>query len=140
MTKEDKNILDVFFKEKGKERYGTAYELIGPLTKKYFNDYKILFLAGTVLYEDAKYEEAIVFLKKAIAMKPDHKLASLCFIHSNFDVKKVHTALNELRRFLHHESNNKDEHIELLREMNNNLKNFNSSEKDLIDSLTSVFL
>ncbi|MEI9955338.1 MAG: tetratricopeptide repeat protein [Ferruginibacter sp.] len=128
-----------FFILKDKEDFEAAFEILEPLSKKYLQNFEIFFLLGSVLYQSANFKKAVEYLQEAIALKPSHSLSSLCLIQTLGELNKWHTAFEEMRRFLLTDSKNKEEHILLLRELADEIDNFDTSERATIKKLQNHF-
>lgn len=136
---EDEHIIDTFFLLKESEKFREAFDVLHPLAQKYPDEFVIFFLLGSVLYECEDFTNAAGYLEKAVSLNPYHWLSSMTLIHTLIYLNRKHTAFNELRRFLLEKNGNKQEHMLLLRELQEGIDNFSTSERALISELNKEF-
>jgi tetratricopeptide (TPR) repeat protein len=140
ISEEDKLIFEKFFLLKEARMFNEAFNLLDSIKRKYPKNYKMFFLLGTVLYLARRYNEAVIFLKKSILLNAKHELSSLSLFHSLVNLGKIHTAVNELRRYLLLNPKIKKNHKLALSEIYSNINNFSTSEQNLIKKTYSEFL
>jgi tetratricopeptide (TPR) repeat protein len=139
LSPEDKHIIDTFFLLKESEKFIEAFDVLYPLVEKYPDEFVIFFLLGSVLYQCEDYKNALGYLEKAVSLNPEHKLSSMALIHTLIDLSRWHTAFNEIRRFLLEKNVNQKDHILLLRELQEGIDNFSTSERAMINDLIKEF-
>jgi len=139
ISPEDKHIIDTFFLLKEKEEFREAFDVLHPLAEKYPDEFVIFFLLGSALYQCEDFINAVGYLEKAVSLNPDHSLSSMILIHTLSNLNRWHTAFNELRRFLLKKKGKKKEHLFLLRELQEGIDNFSTSERALISALIKEF-
>ncbi|MBX3242023.1 MAG: tetratricopeptide repeat protein [Chitinophagaceae bacterium] len=139
IKKEDKLLFDKFFKLKNEGNYIEAFKILYNVRDKYQAYYLFWFLLGTVSYLDENYEESANCFNKAVSLNPSHKLSSLGFFHSLFELGKIHSAINEIRRYLLNNSSATKEHKSSLAELYENIKDFSTSERKLIENSYNTF-
>ncbi|MCS3797510.1 tetratricopeptide repeat protein [Niastella sp. OAS944] len=139
LSPEDERIIDLFFLLKEGEKFMEAFDVLYPLAEKYPDKFVIFFLLGSVLYECGEFKNAEGYLEKAVSLNPAHWLSSMTLIHTLSNLKKWHTAFNEIRRFLLEKNGNKKEHMLLLRELHEGIDSFSTSERALISDLIKKF-
>jgi predicted Zn-dependent protease len=139
ISPEDEHIIDTFFLLKEREEFQEAFDVLLPLAEKYPGEFVIFFLLGSVLYQCKDFINAAGYLEKAVSLNPYHSLSSMTLIHTLTELNRWHTAFNELRRFLLQKEGNKKEHMLLLRELQEGIDNFSTSERALISELIKEF-
>ena len=139
ISPEDKHIIDTFFLLKESEKFKEAFDVLFPLATKYPGEFVIFFLLGSVLYQCEDFKNAVGYLEKAVSLNPAHWLSSMTLIHTLSDLNKWNTAFNEITRFLLEKNGNKKEHMLLLRELQEGIDNFSTSERVLISELIRKF-
>jgi tetratricopeptide (TPR) repeat protein len=139
ISPEDKHIIDTFFLLKESEKFKEAFDVLHPLAEKYPDEFVIFFLLGSVLYQCEDFKNAVGYLEKAVSLNPVHWLSSMTLIHTLTDLNRWDTAFNEITRFLLEKNGNKKEHLLLLRELQEGIDNFSTSERVLISELIRKF-
>lgn len=140
ISEEDRLLFDTFFRLKDECNYVEAFEVLYDLRDKYQTDYLFWFLLGTVSYLNESHEESVNCFKKAVLLNPCHELSSLGLFHSLFDLGKIYLALNEMRRYLLKDTEENDKHRAALTELYENISNFSTSERKLIEDSYNTFL
>ena len=134
MRKIDELVLDKTIVLVNKGQFKEASISLMPLIKKYPTSSLVCIVAAKFYYESGKYYSNSKYFIRLVLIKPDSEIASLGLFHSYIELGKISLVLKEITRFCR--DNTPKLYKITIKELNDNVDNFNEVEQKLIHSLS----